>query len=95
LVDQLKELGWQVEFGGHHQFEDIQAANDPPIGKLKRPRLVSKVAKAVAESVGTHTKMGYLPVTLGGDHSLVSYFTYFHDLWTYDPYRQWARYPVP
>lgn len=75
LLDDLKELGWQVDFGGHHEFESIEAANDPPIGKLKKPRLVSKVCQAVAKTVGDHVKKGILPVTLGGDHSLVSSFT--------------------
>jgi len=70
LIDQLKDLDWQVSFGGHHEFETIEAANDPPIGKLKRPRLVSKVCAAVSKTVGEHVKNGALPVTLGGDHSL-------------------------
>lgn len=70
LVDQLKDLGWIVEFDGHHQFEDIGAEIDPPIGRLKNPRLVSKVAQAVAQVVGDHATSGSLPLTLGGDHSL-------------------------
>ena len=70
LVDQLKELGWQVKFDGHHQFEDLAVPNDTPIGKLKNPRTVSRVCQAVAEAVGGHAKAGQLPLTLGGDHSL-------------------------
>ncbi|KAI0053902.1 arginase [Auriscalpium vulgare] len=72
LGQQLKDLGWQVEFDGHHQFEDISAAcqSDPPIGKLKNPRLVSNVTEAVAKVVGGHAAKGQLPLTLGGDHSL-------------------------
>ncbi|EIM89805.1 arginase [Stereum hirsutum FP-91666 SS1] len=70
LVEQLTELGWQVKFDGHHQFEDISAESDPPIGKLKNPRLVSKVTEAVAKAVGGHAQQGQLPLTLGGDHSL-------------------------
>ncbi|KAJ8507497.1 hypothetical protein ONZ45_g10155 [Pleurotus djamor] len=80
LVDQLKELGWDVKFDGHHQFEDISAqyANDPdagllrdpPIGLLKNPRLVSHVTESVAQAVASHCAQGQLPVTLGGDHSL-------------------------
>ena len=72
LIDQLKELGWNVEFDGHHQFEEIAAENDPPVGKLKNPRLVSRVCESVAKAVGGHAKKGQLPLTLGGDHSLVS-----------------------
>lgn len=70
LIDQLKGLGWNVEFGGHHQFEDIHVNQDPPAGIVKRPRLVSQVTKEVAQTVGAHIKAGRLPVTLGGDHSL-------------------------
>jgi arginase len=70
LADQLTELGWKVHFDGHHQFEDISAASDPPIGKLKNPRLVSKVTEAVAKTLGEHAKNGRLCLTLGGDHSL-------------------------
>ncbi|KAF9227731.1 Ureohydrolase [Gyrodon lividus] len=70
LIKQLEEIGWKVNFDGHHQFEEIQAASDPPIGKLKNPRLVSRVCESVAKVVGGHAKNGQLPVTLGGDHSL-------------------------
>ncbi|KAJ7172039.1 Ureohydrolase [Mycena filopes] len=70
LVEQLTELGWKVKFDGHHQFEEVNAITDPPIGKLKNPRLVSAVTEAVAKVVGGHAKKGELPVTLGGDHSL-------------------------
>jgi len=70
LIDQIKGLGWNVEFGGHHQFEDLTVDKDPDVGVVKRPRLVSKVAKEVAAVVGNHAKAGRLPVTLGGDHSL-------------------------
>ena len=64
-------MGWKVKFDGHHQFEEIDAANDPPIGILKNPRLVSRVNECVAKVVGDHGSKGELPVTLGGDHSLV------------------------
>ncbi|KAJ7940197.1 Ureohydrolase [Mycena leptocephala] len=70
LVEQLTEIGWAVKFDGHHQFEEVNAITDPPIGKLKNPRLVSAVTQAVAKVVGGHAKKGELPVTLGGDHSL-------------------------
>lgn len=70
LIDQLKELGWNVKFDGHHQFEEINTASDPPIGKLKNPRYVSRVCQSVAQVVGEHAKNGEMPVTLGGDHSL-------------------------
>ncbi|KAG8996297.1 Arginase, catabolizes arginine to ornithine and urea [Tulasnella sp. JGI-2019a] len=70
LIDQIRSLGWEVEFGGHHEFEEITVEKDPPVGIVKRPRLVSKVNKQVATEIGAHAKAGRLPVTLGGDHSL-------------------------
>ncbi|KAH8099560.1 Ureohydrolase [Cristinia sonorae] len=70
LPDQLRELGWEVTFDGHHQFEEISTLDDPPIGILKNPRQVSKVCEAVAKTVEGHAKDGQLPLTLGGDHSL-------------------------
>jgi hypothetical protein len=71
LVGQLQSLGWRVKFDGHHQFEEIKAADDPPIGVLKNPKLVSRVTQSVAKVIGDHIAKGELPVTLGGDHSLV------------------------
>ncbi|KIM60652.1 hypothetical protein SCLCIDRAFT_1216715 [Scleroderma citrinum Foug A] len=70
LITQLEELGWHVLFDGHHQFEEISTASDPPIGILKNPRLVSHVCECVANVAGEHVRNGHLPVTLGGDHSL-------------------------
>lgn len=95
LLDDLKGLGWSVDFGGHHQFETIEAADDPPIGKLLKPRLVSKVCEAVAKTVGDHAKRGSLPVTLGGDHSLVrsSLISRSHLLTSL--FRQWERFLEP
>ena len=71
LIDQITALGWKVNFGGHHQFEDIKVESDPPRGIVKRPRLVSKVCQNLARAVGEHAQRGHLPLTLGGDHSLV------------------------
>jgi len=70
VITDLEGLGWKVKFDGHHQFEEINAAIDPPIGILKNPRLVSRVNESVAKVVGEHGSKGELPVTLGGDHSL-------------------------
>ncbi|KAF9013939.1 arginase [Cyathus striatus] len=70
LIQQLEGLGWKVKFDGHHQFEEVNATIDPPIGILKNPRLVSRVSESVAKAVGGHARKGELPVTLGGDHSL-------------------------
>ncbi len=77
LLDQLKELEWTVEFTGHQQFEEIAdkelLANDTPIGNMKNPRTVSAVTRRVAEVVAKEAQAGKIPLTLGGDHSLVSW----------------------
>jgi len=70
LKEQIEELEWDVKFDGHHQFEEISAGDDPDIGKIKNPRLVSKVCEAVAKTINGHVNQGHLPLTLGGDHSL-------------------------
>jgi arginase len=94
LITQLEDLGWKVKFDGHHQFEEINATNDPPVGILKNPRLVSQVSKSVAEVIGAHTARGELPVTLGGDHSLVrDTILLFYLLLHMKSNRQWAPYP--
>ena len=94
LPKQLAELGWQVQFDGHHQFETIDAENDPPIGKLKNPRFVSRVCKAVAQVVGDHAKKGQLPLTLGGDHSLVGHLRIFLDSSHVRHRRLWEPFPA-
>jgi arginase len=76
LIKQLEGLGWKVKFDGHHQFEEIEAADDLPIGILKNPRLVSRVTESVARVVGNHVAKRELPVTLGGDHSLVCMYIF-------------------
>ncbi|KAK9899740.1 arginase [Cystobasidium minutum MCA 4210] len=70
LLDDVKNLGWDIDFSDHHKFAIIDEKDDPPIGKLKRPRLVSKTNEDVAESVYNSAKHGNLTLTLGGDHSL-------------------------
>lgn len=39
-LDDVKNLGWAIDFADHHQFQVIDEKDDPPIGMLKRPRLV-------------------------------------------------------
>jgi arginase len=85
LEDQLKDLGWKVQFDGHHQFEEIAEENDQPIGKMKNPRFVSHVCKSVAGVVSGHARNGQLPVVLGGDHSLVRIYAYTPPRVLYQP----------
>lgn len=44
---------------------------DKPIGKLHRPVSVSAVNERLADDVARVAGDGKLPLTLGGDHSLV------------------------
>lgn len=80
-------------FDGHHQFEEIGTVHDPPIGILKNPRLVSRVTKSVAQVVAEHAAKGHVPVTLGGDHSLVRFGPVEWCI-GFDPhlYRQWEQF---
>ncbi|OCF40716.1 arginase [Kwoniella heveanensis CBS 569] len=50
--------------------EVVQRLPDPDIGLMKKPRLVSAVNEKVAKQVGEIAEKGWLPLTLGGDHSL-------------------------
>jgi arginase len=73
LLEQIKELGYNVSFGGHQQFAEVMTnttTSDPDIGKLKRPRYVGRVTRAVKEAVEERCRRGELALTLGGDHSL-------------------------
>jgi len=71
----------------------VQRTEDPDIGRMKKPRLVSAVCERVGEKVGDIAKKGWLPLTLGGDHSLVSSTADRLGLWTDD--RQWVLLLVP
>src|SRR5579859_814730 len=71
LLQQIEELGYEVSFGGHQQFvQAMTPQEDPDIGKLKRPRYVGSVTRAVSKAVEERCRRGELALTLGGDHSL-------------------------
>jgi arginase len=73
LLGQIEELGYTVSFGGHQQFAPVMESskgNDPDIGKLKRPKYVGSVTRALKQAVEETCKRGQLALTLGGDHSL-------------------------
>lgn len=44
--------------------------DDPDLGILKNPRLVSETNRNLMKKIQTHTEKGRLIVTIGGDHSL-------------------------
>jgi hypothetical protein len=73
LLNQIEELGYKVSFGGHQQFAQVMQGSkddDPDVGKLKRPKYVGNVTRALKQSVEETCKRGELALTLGGDHSL-------------------------
>lgn len=78
LLDQIKSLGWNVTYDGAKPFADIprsspeEARKEAAQGKMKNARVVSDVCQRLAKVVGEHAGRGELPVTVGGDHSLVS-----------------------
>jgi arginase len=84
IIPQISNLGWEVHYDSSLTFLDVpynplpvnspeatEFAGDKPV-KSKKPRLVSAVCERVGEKVGDIAKKGWLPLTLGGDHSLVS-----------------------
>ena len=83
LINQIAGLGWNVKYNTQQKFldnpynptfvseEGRKVLEDGDIGKMKKPRLVSAVCEKVAEKVGGIAEKGWLPLTLGGDHSLV------------------------
>ena len=73
LLDQIKELGYDVSFGGHQQFARAMVMSneeDPDIGKMKRPKYVGNVTRELSKVVEERCRKGELALTLGGDHSL-------------------------
>lgn len=77
LLDQIAALGWVVEFNKAAIAEVRELAmadseTDADVGKLHRPRAVSAVNQRVAQDVSDIIERGAMPLTLGGDHSLVS-----------------------
>lgn len=77
LPSQLTSLGWSVSYDPSEDPREAVAPplpeGDAPIGRMKNPRLVSEVNRKLMGRVGDAVGKGWLPVTLGGDHSLVSY----------------------
>lgn len=75
LLDQLTALGWNVSYNDKSIADVKELAkqeDDADIGKIHKPRAVSAVNERVADDVAAIQARGALPLTLGGDHSLVS-----------------------
>lgn len=72
-------MGWNVTFNQQALDEVRELANptdDADIGKMHKPRAVSAINERVADDVAAIQERGALPLTLGGDHSLVSAAVY-------------------
>ncbi|KAJ1659785.1 Arginase, catabolizes arginine to ornithine and urea [Dispira simplex] len=71
VLDQIKELGWKVDFDGTFpNFQKLVPTVDPDIGRMKKPRAVSSVTRALADKVRRAAQAGHFALTLGGDHSI-------------------------
>jgi len=60
-------------YGETARGEQIERLPDPDIGAMKNPRLVSAVNHLLSGVVEEAVRHGTLPLTLGGDHSLVGH----------------------
>lgn len=70
LLNQLEELGYQVEYQGNEDIPSMKPLEDPDVLNLKQPKYVSKVTEAVAQQIATAAQQGNFVLTLGGDHSI-------------------------
>lgn len=70
-ADPDRTRGTEDEAAAPKVLEYVQRLPDPPIGNMKKPRLVSSVCEKLSGVVKGYAERGVMPVTLGGDHSLV------------------------
>ncbi|KAL0089180.1 arginase [Phycomyces blakesleeanus] len=71
LANQLKELGWTVEFQDNEQeIVELEPAQDPTVLNLKQPKFVSAVTEMISNQVRERALQGKFVLTLGGDHSI-------------------------
>jgi arginase len=69
LLSQLSELGWNVHYEGPAEFDDIPYINPNQPGASNGREVLPDPDM---EIIRDHAMEGRLPLTLGGDHSLVS-----------------------
>ncbi|KAI5449572.1 Arginase, catabolizes arginine to ornithine and urea [Naganishia albida] len=69
-ADPDRTRGTEDEAAAPKVLEYVQRLPDPPIGNMKKPRLVSSVCEKLSGVVKGYAERGVMPVTLGGDHSL-------------------------
>ncbi|KAI9308893.1 arginase [Cunninghamella echinulata] len=70
LANQLKEMGYTVDYEANEDLDSLKPAEDPVTGNLKNPKFVSNVTKKLAGQIEERAKNGSFVLTLGGDHSV-------------------------
>ncbi|PLW06143.1 hypothetical protein PCANC_25177 [Puccinia coronata f. sp. avenae] len=69
LIKSIESVGYSTVVD-QLNLSAISKEDDPDIGILKNPRLVSETNKTLMETINSHTEKGEFIVTIGGDHSL-------------------------
>ncbi|KAI8997590.1 arginase [Pilobolus umbonatus] len=70
LLNQIEELGWEVEYEANSDLESLRPKEDPNIMNLKQPQFVSAVTEMLSHQVYEKATEGKFVLTLGGDHSI-------------------------
>jgi arginase len=70
LLNQLQEMGFDVEYEGNEKITDLRPAEDPDTLNLKQPKYVSAVTETVSKQILKSAQEGKFVLTLGGDHSV-------------------------
>lgn len=70
LANQLKEMGYTVDYEANEDLDSLKPAEDPVTGNLKNPKFVSNVTRKLAGQIEERAKNGNFVLTLGGDHSV-------------------------
>jgi arginase len=70
LLNQLEEMGYDVEYEANENISDLRPAEDPDTLNLKQPKYVSAVTETVSKQILKSAQEGKFVLTLGGDHSV-------------------------
>lgn len=70
LLNQLEEMGYQVEYKGNEDIPSMRPLEDPDVLNLKQPKYVSQVTQMVSKQILEAAQAGKFVLTLGGDHSI-------------------------
>ncbi|KAI7866820.1 arginase [Spinellus fusiger] len=70
LLNQIQEMGWNVEYTENEDIESLRPKEDPDTMNLKQPKYVSNVTRTVARQIEEQVSQNKFVLTLGGDHSI-------------------------